>query len=95
MPKFRKKPIIIEAMQFDGTYECALEIQKWSQGKVTPGFEEDRVRGGMFVFAGYLEVPTLEGTMRTNFSDWVIQGVAGEFYPCKEVILQASYDAIE
>ena len=41
---------------------------------------------------GYMEIKTLEGTMRANIGDWIIKGVNGEFYPCKPNIFEKTYD---
>lgn len=80
MPNFRKKPVVIEARQFTG--ENGIDLMAWMQGVEC---EED--------FLGeYVEIKTLEGTMRADKGDWVIKGVKGEFYPCKPDIFQATYD---
>lgn len=76
--KFRKKPVEIEAIQFDGLNHdavadfCAPKIIKV---------------GGNFT----LLIPTLEGEMTASKGDWIIKGVKGEFYPCKPDIFQATY----
>lgn len=73
--KFRKKPVVIEAVQYDGknyskVYDfCRLIIS-------------DR---------GVVLIPTLEGRMTVSVGDWVIKGVKGEFYPCKPDIFEATY----
>ena len=79
MPKFRKKPIVIEAIQYTG--HNAMEILAWSKW---PEISEE--------FTGGLDIPTLEGTMRADVGDWVIRGVKGEFYPCKPDIFATTYD---
>lgn len=43
----------------------------------------------------YGVIDTLEGTMRVGAGDWIITGVAGEVYPCKDSIFQATYEAVE
>ena len=83
MPKFRKKPVVIEARQFDG--HNGLALLGWIGGSE---LEED--------FLGdYIEIKTLEGTMRADKNDWIIKGVAGEFYPCKPEIFGATYEPVE
>ncbi len=79
MPQFRKKPVVIEAMQYDGN---AAEIMIWAR-------KSDVVINGGF---GKLEIPTLEGVVIASHKDWVIRGVAGEFYPCKPDIFAATYE---
>jgi len=86
MPNFRKKPVVIEAVQFDGTPGGAVAL-----------FKEMDVPEAKFVPAsglesGHLTIPTLEGVMRADAGDWIIRGVKGEFYPCKPDIFNATYD---
>lgn len=83
MPKFRKRPVEIEALWFTGSSRSADEIEAWSGGKAA-------ARGIPVV----LEIATLEGTMRADAGDWIIKGVNGEFYPCKPDIFAKTYEAI-
>ncbi len=83
MPKFRKKPIVIEAIQYDGTNEKAHEIYKLSTRNVS------------FIPGKELTIRTLEGAMTANVGDWIIKGVAGEVYPCKPDIFEATYEPVE
>lgn len=76
---YRKKPVVIEAMRYDG--RNAMAILAWVQ---TPEISED--------FGGGIEIPTLEGTMRADVGDWIIRGIKGEFYPCKPDIFAATYE---
>lgn len=87
--RFRKKPVEIEAMQFDGTVESANRILGWIGGH---GAEAHRARGGDPT-AGIV-IKTLESDMRATPSDYVIRGVQGEFYPCKPDIFAATYDPV-
>lgn len=80
--KYRKKPVVIEAMQWDGTEKSQAAIVTWTKGAIV----------GMFDHAYYLAIPTLEGTMRADPLDWIIRGVAGEFYPCKPDIFATTYE---
>lgn len=91
MAKYRKKPIVIEAMQFDGTYESALEITEMWDGVYCETMD---VHHGE-EWTGKLCVNTLEGHMTCSPGDWIILGVSGEFYPCKDHIFQASYEPVE
>ncbi len=79
--RFRKKPIVIEAMQYRGGMNSRDEIVAWSGRAV---LEEE----------GWLLVATLEGPMRAHPGDWIIRGVAGEFYPCKPEIFEQTYEAV-
>lgn len=85
MPYFRKRPVIIEARQFDGTTESALKLRQWIG--VEGGHEQlgDEIT---------LVIHTLEGDHRADSGDWIIRGVQGEFYPCKPEIFAATYEAV-
>ncbi len=85
--KFRKKPIVIEAMQFNG-FEDYLAISEWM-----------KAAGDTWALAGEIGystpemyINTLEGRMSAQPSDWIIRGVKGEFYPCKPNIFEATYE---
>ena len=86
---YRKKPIIIQAMQHDGTPERANEIRVWSGGKLEDHWVNGR--GDETAF----NIKTLEGTMKASKGDWIIKGVQGEFYPCKPDIFEATYEKVE
>ena len=86
MPKFRKKPVEIEAWQLppletDPDPELVLFLMDSGQDMSS---ERD----------GTLAIETLEGTMIAEPGDWVIRGVAGEYYPCKPEIFAATYEAV-
>jgi hypothetical protein len=90
MAKFRKKPVVVEAQRFDGTQASAEALRKWCGGSWM-------MVGGIKSFSQrrrIIDVPTLEGTMRANPGDWIIQGVNGEFYPCKPDIFAATYEPV-
>lgn len=90
MPKFTKKPVTIEAMQFDGTVESADAIREWAT--MPDGMSAECARDSHKGACTYLGIRTLEGTMRANSGDWIIKGVKGEFYPCKPDIFAATYE---
>lgn len=79
MPKFRKKPVVIEAVQWLGSN--FVEIDDF----VTVPHET-------YPADGYMVIPTLEGDMRAGLGDYIIKGVQGEFYPCKEEIFLKTYE---
>lgn len=92
--KFRKKPIEVEAVRNDGTWE---PICQWLQAFVgagnlifLPGQRPPITRQA----DGSLSISTLEGVMRANVGDWVIRGVKGELYPCKPDIFEATYEPV-
>lgn len=77
--KYRKKPVVIEAIQFTGNF---TEI-------------EDFVGADAEFRNGKLLIATLEGPMTASPNDWIIKGIKGEFYPCKPDIFEATYEAVE
>jgi hypothetical protein len=86
VPRFRKKPVEIEAMRL--TKENGGIVAAWCGG-VLRGGPGGGSRGGTVL------IRTLEGTMAAEPGDYVIQGVAGEFYPCKPDIFAATYEAVD
>lgn len=91
MTEYRKKPVVIEAMQWDGTWESAQPILEWIKANKTI----DRSEAIWSDAAGELYIWTDEGKMQASPGDWVIRGVAGEFYPCKPSIFDATYEPVE
>lgn len=84
MKKYRKKPIVVEAVQFNGqNFDECLRFCK--DAYLT------HLRG---VLLG-LKIDTLEGDMFISKGDFIIKGVNGEFYPCKPDIFEASYEVVE
>lgn len=79
---FRKKPVVIEAVQWDGRNDD--EVISWA--KAAPPRWWVRRRGD------HLNIPTLEGDHLASVGDWIIRGVAGEIYPCKPDIFAATYE---
>ncbi|MHC5936170.1 hypothetical protein [Nostoc sp.] len=90
MPKFRKKPITIEAIQFNGL-DSYLEIVRWMKACGDTSALADEVKYSMPVML----IQTLEGTMAANPSDWIIRGIKNDFYPCKNEIFLESYEPVE
>jgi hypothetical protein len=88
MAYFRKKPVVIEAVQFTG--KNGRQIQEWSSEAVIESPVLEPV--GANPTGEYLQIKTLEGTMTAIVGDWIIRGVKGEFYPCKPDIFEATYE---
>jgi hypothetical protein len=80
--RFRKKPVEIEAWRIGSLDEPRPD---WLRGNPV-------VRGNG---ESYIEIETLEGTMRGNRGDWIIRGVQGELYPCRADIFEQTYEAVE
>lgn len=88
--KYRKKPVEIEAVQWTGenvdevlSFGCTGP--QWAWGADYQIDRESKV----------VEIVTLEGTMKASVGDWIVRGVAGEFYPCKPDIFSATYEPAE
>jgi hypothetical protein len=88
MPKFRKRPVVIEAREV--TVENAYEIAEWCGGQVKT---YNVVPSGGAIIE--IDITTPEGVMTANYCDWVIRGVKGEFYLCKPDIFTSTYEAVE
>jgi len=87
MPKFRKKPVVIEAVQWTGTNR--LEVARFIKNDALT-IDDPLLLPGNAVL-----IETLEGTMRADKADWIIRGVKGEVYPCKPDIFAATYEPVE
>ena len=79
--KYRKKPIVIEAIKVtDRTFDDPHPNPEHIQGVIYDPITR----------AAYIK--TLEGEMRADIGDWIITGVKGEHYPCKPDIFAATYE---
>lgn len=83
MAKYRKKPVVVEAVRWTGSMRPVIELV----GQDLPTYGEGR--------NGSLRITTLEGDMEVSPGDYIIKGVQGEFYPCKPDIFEASYEKVE
>lgn len=83
--RYRKKPVVIEAVRFDG--ENRREVLSF----IYPEMSEVGLSGAE-VMRLPVVIETLEGDMTVSPGDYVIRGVQGEFYPCKPDIFDATYE---
>lgn len=91
--KYRKKPVVIVAHQigqdgwpneiWDGVSRNEIVLHLATIGRSKK------------VIGGYVEIKTLEGTMRAEVGDWIIRGVKGEFYSCKPDVFDLTYESAE
>lgn len=86
--QYRKKPIVIEAIQWNGTTHGHIAIDIFMG--IFPN--KSAVSDG---HANTLLIPTLEGVMEASVGDYIIKGVAGEFYPCKPDIFEKTYEEVQ
>lgn len=105
--KFRKKPVVIEAITFDELVEYGkthraniVNGMPWSfeyrtVHYPTPGEAVEHIWGITHENDDCYLIPTLEGTMKFERGDLLITGVKGEIYPCKPDIFAATYEPVE
>ena len=86
MGYYRKRPVIIEAVHWNG--ENVEAVQAFINAHHASGQYED-------IYPRYpIVIETLEGDMTAQVGDWIICGVKGELYPCKPDIFAATYEAV-
>lgn len=85
MQKFVKKPVVIEAIQYDGIN--ITEVESFVGVKLPTVW--------LSVEDTQLVIPTLEGDMKVSKGDYVIKGIKGEFYPCKPDVFKSTYNVVE
>ena len=88
--KFRKKPVVIDAVLWDETTTTLRVLE--GMGMKAAGHNGHRDRPDECTD---LRVRTLEGALHATLGDWIIRGVKGEFYPCKPDIFAATYEPVE
>ena len=96
--KYRKKPIVIEAFQM--TKERRQDNSEWPDWLNQAWNKDWKEVGAVFPRAigtsdGELDMHTLEGPLHISFDDWIIQGVKGELYPCKDEIFRLTYELVQ
>lgn len=85
MALYRKKPVVIEAIEWDGSDKCFNEVTKLGKEKRTIRLLNNK----------RLMIETLEGNHEARIGDFIIQGVKGEIYPCKPDIFAATYEPVK
>lgn len=85
--KYRKKPVVIEAVQFVDTDESILKLSELGLDPVRIDYAD--------LDNPILKIETLEGMMIATEGDYIIKGVQGEFYPCKPDIFEETYEELE
>lgn len=94
--KYRKKPVVVEAFQYDGDFKGA------DGNYYVPGWAIDALFNGTMYYSSLsgaeppceLYIATLEGNHHVSVGDYIIRGVAGELYPCKPDIFSRTYEAV-
>lgn len=90
MPRFRKKPVIIDAVQFNVEDNAPILqfISECTYGEPVSKYIKIGIDGLTYI-------RTLEGNMLISDKDFLIRGVNGEFYPCKPDIFEKTYEFVE
>jgi hypothetical protein len=81
--KFRKRPVVIEAVQWDGSDESWENLKE---------LVKDKSYYQLDLLTGKLRIKTFEGDIFATKGDWIIKGAKGEFYPCKPDIFEQTYE---
>lgn len=89
MPQYRKRPVVVEAFRLDN-YDTDHTVSLPPQW-----FTAELVKQRISMQPnGSAVIKTLEGVMTAEIGDWIIQGVKGEIYPCKNDIFRQTYEAV-
>lgn len=86
--RYRKRPVVIEAVQL--TLENRAEVYRWMQGRASLRLFDPSGRE-----RPSLDISTLEGIFPAYPGDWIIRGVKGEYYPCRDDIFRLTYEEVE
>ena len=106
MPKFRKKPVVIDAVLYNGwewvddvhtpMFDGSFEGPEWlADAQALDESEAGAVFLDLDSEQPELTIVTLEGNHLARVGDWIIRGIAGELYPCKPDIFEATYELAE
>lgn len=87
IPKYRKKPVVVEAVRWTGSNFVGSDLIE----ECMELFDIKRTLKEMLVD---IAIDTLEGTMRVDYGDYIIKGIQGELYPCKPDIFLATYEEV-
>lgn len=103
MKKYRKKPVVIEAVRWTG--DNLIEVQAFISNTPKEELLKRTLNVSSVEFYNWnvyeihvglngLTINTLEGEMKASIGDYIIKGVNGEFYPCKPDIFEKTYDEV-
>lgn len=95
MAKYRKKPVVVEAFQYDGDLidiNGNYYVPKWC---VEADFDRILYYDEFEGHPGELFIRTLEGNHHVSIGDYIIRGVNGELYPCKPDIFEKTYEIVK
>lgn len=93
MGRYRKLPVVIEAVQWDGS-KLSEKPPEWLTAALRSSGSPDTTPGCVMRLGNEVHIGTLEGVMIASPGDWIIRGIKGEIYPCKPDIFAATYEAV-
>lgn len=93
---YRKRPVIVEAFRWDGKSGMDWSAPEWLKKAATDRKNRKKRRIFFELDNGEIAImiKTLEGTMTARSGDWIIRGVEGEIYPCKDSVFMATYEPV-
>ena len=91
--KYRKKPVVVEAVQWNGLN--LEEIKEFVGDSLIYNISDAAWKVGKDAPTVHIKIKTLEGTMIAKAGDYIIRGVNGEIYPCKSDIFEKTYEVVE
>lgn len=94
MAKYRKKPVVIEAVRAMDVIRAAEKDWSALPGWIKDAYESNDAGLGIVFTHDDVHIKTPEGMLMANRDDWIIRGVKGEIYPCKPDIFEATYEPL-
>lgn len=92
--KYRKKPVVIEAIKLQKCATSIYEVLQFISDKPMPKDLKPQEYQKVFNQEGIM-IHTLEGDMKASFGDYIIKGINDEFYPCKPDIFEKTYELVK
>lgn len=93
--KYTKRPLVVEAICFDGSEESAMKIIDWANGENISWSRESDEESNPKYRDIVLTVINGDNFLTVKQSDWIVRGYFGEFYPCQDKIFKATYLEVE
>lgn len=88
MATYRKKPVLVSAWK-------VRDVLVSRHDEMPSSYRRACATGQIMEAPQYIQISTLEGSMRADLDDWLICGVNGEFYPCKPDVFEKTYEPAE
>lgn len=95
MPKFRKIPIVVEAVKVSEIFNALGRDNAWAH--LPTWLNKAYTEGDINICENPIQmllIHTLEGDMAAGLEDWIVQGAVGEIYPCKPHAFENTFELI-